>query len=282
MSPPNRRPESERKQRQQQISRLSRTALSTAGRILSDGITLPYYRFYRQNTLLPVLTVATDLKNGESAEFIAGKLQRWRDRKLHELQFVQVAGTLLAAAVIGCFSWAPKDEEHWLGPAAWYGSLVLSITAVLLSSSEAFILSAIKNAPPVSGSSSRLSQELSMILHVQNWNNGDNHDDDDNDPEGRSHHPVSHQGTGPVKVDIRWNMIFTWQAPIMLLGYSIIGFFMGLVIFVCTPLYDGHDGPYLNSPGKGAIFFIVWSAVSGVVFIWCSFWAYRFVSLDGL
>ncbi|KAM7213896.1 hypothetical protein V8F06_010715 [Rhypophila decipiens] len=137
---------------------------------------------------------------------IAEKLKRWRDRKLHEFQFVQVAATLLAAAVIGCFSWSPQIEQqqHWLGPAAWYCCLVLSITAVLLSSSEAFIFSAIKNAPAtphlassltppireeepeglpcaaedtgprsVPGQlahgtlSQRLSQELSMIMHVE-------------------------------------------------------------------------------------------------------------------
>lgn len=45
----------------------------------------------------------------------------------------------------------------------------------------------------------------------------------------------------PVRAEVRWNMVFTWQAPMMLLSYSLIGFIMGLTICVLTPLYDGRD-----------------------------------------
>lgn len=48
-------------------------------------------------------------------------------------------------------------------------------------------------------------------------------------------------GTPPVRAEVRWNMVFTWQAPMMLLSYSLIGFLMGLTICVLTPLYDGRD-----------------------------------------
>lgn len=47
--------------------------------------------------------------------------------------------------------------------------------------------------------------------------------------------------TPPVRAEVRWNMVFTWQAPMMLLSYSLIGFLMGLTICVLTPLYDGRD-----------------------------------------
>lgn len=43
-----------------------------------------------------------------------------------------------------------------------------------------------------------------------------------------------------VRVSVRWNMVFTWQAPIMLMSYSVAFFLSGLTIFVLTPLYDGR------------------------------------------
>lgn len=53
-----------------------------------------------------------------------------------------------------------------------------------------------------------------------------------------------------IDVTIRWNMVFTWQAPTMMLGYSVVAFYIGLAIYVCAPLYDGHEGEYLNAPAK--------------------------------
>lgn len=157
-------------------------------------------------------------------------------------------GTLLAAAVIGCFSWFPQDAEHWVGPAAWYSSLALSLLAVLLSSSEAFIFSTIKNSP----NKPDLATELGMILRLSHpyW------DEEGINPanlevgnkitvaEGSGKGPQTNKKPGvsrPVTVDLRWNMIFTWQAPMMLMAYSVIGFLMGLIVYVCTPLYDGTD-----------------------------------------
>lgn len=34
-------------------------------------------------------------------------------------------------------------------------------------------------------------------------------------------------------------------------------------------------------PSQGAIIFLVWSGLASAVFVWCSFWAYKFVDLDG-
>lgn len=44
-----------------------------------------------------------------------------------------------------------------------------------------------------------------------------------------------------VRVSVRWNMVFTWQAPVMLMSYSVVFFLMGLTIYVLTPLYDGRE-----------------------------------------
>ncbi|KAK1763960.1 hypothetical protein QBC33DRAFT_548426 [Phialemonium atrogriseum] len=255
------------------------------GFILSNWITLPYYRFYRQNTLLPILSIARSLKEKDNPRNVSERLAHWRDRKLNELQFTQVAATLLSAAVIGCFSWIPQDTEHWLGPAAWYSSLALSLLAVLLSSSEAFIFSTIKNSP----NRPDLSKELSMILSLSHsyWDEENviipnlERNDITEPSQGSSREQRARKLPAverPVKVDIRWNMVFTWQAPMMLMAYSVIGFFMGLIIYVCTPLYDGTE---FDGGSKAAIVFLVCLAFGGAVFVWCSFWAYKFVDLDG-
>ncbi|KAI0884482.1 uncharacterized protein GGS22DRAFT_189610 [Annulohypoxylon maeteangense] len=34
-----------------------------------------------------------------------------------------------------------------------------------------------------------------------------------------------------VEVSIRWNMVFTWQAPIMLLAYSVMAFLVGMTVY---------------------------------------------------
>lgn len=44
-----------------------------------------------------------------------------------------------------------------------------------------------------------------------------------------------------AEVEVRWNMVFTWQAPMMLMSYSVLFFISGLSIFVLAPLYDGRE-----------------------------------------
>jgi hypothetical protein len=40
---------------------------------------------------------------------------------------------------------------------------------------------------------------------------------------------------------VRWNYVFVWQAPTMMLSYSILGFLIGLIVYVTAPLYNGGD-----------------------------------------
>ncbi|KAI1317487.1 hypothetical protein F5Y16DRAFT_414611 [Xylariaceae sp. FL0255] len=232
-------------------------------------ITLPYYRFFNQNTLLPIKLVVKMIQIENDMEQIQRVLTNWQDRKLFELQFVSVAGTLLSGAVIGCFSWNVRDEEHWLGPASWYCCLVLSLFAILLSSTEAFIFSSMKNSPrPIP-----LHSRISMICHTENYPREVTTALQPNDGErGESSEPH------PVRCYIRWNMVFTWQAPIMLLSYGVIAFLVGISIYIITPLYSHDD----TLGGKqAAIFYLVVLVASGAVFVWSSFWAYKFVNLDG-
>ncbi|KAK4162952.1 hypothetical protein QBC43DRAFT_320748 [Cladorrhinum sp. PSN259] len=387
--------------------------LGLLGFNFSHVFTLPYYRFYRENTLLPVLAIAKCVRDGESAERVSARISHWKDRKLGEYQFVTVASTLLSAAVIGCFSWTPRETEHWLGPGSWYASLVLSITSVLLSSSQAFIFTTLKTSP----SRPTLKRELAMILRIRgdyHWHSSarpipnrrrretgmtgtfyqttneypdivprdervyspshhgldippsaslsfsqifrkpsvpeipaplaqgesssivdapfpphpsaslqfspniqkshrDRTDTTEtgtsksthvlDQPQPRDRHDVQvlapHISTAeprgllsvPIRqeteavemqpvVQVRWNMIFTWQAPMMLLSYSIIAFIVGLTVYICTPLYD-NLGQTWDELSKAAVVYLVACGLAGIVFVWCSFWAYKFVDLQG-
>ncbi|RYC61792.1 hypothetical protein CHU98_g4400 [Xylaria longipes] len=194
---------------------------------------------------------------GRSKEEVHHILANWQDRKLFELQFVQVAGTLLSGAAIGCFSWNVRDEEHWLGPASWYCCLVLSLFAILSSSTEAFIFSSMKSSlRPVSFQS-----RLSMICHTENYPREVGSFASTNDSEkGKSADPP------PVRCHIRWNMVFTWQAPIMLLSYGVIAFLVGISVYIITPLYTNDQSlggkPVSHNPQRSI------STRTRVLFIW--------------
>lgn len=60
-------------------------------RIATDILTLPYNRFYMQNTLLPVQSIAKAVEDRVSDHEISAELHRWRKRKLSEFQLCQVA-----------------------------------------------------------------------------------------------------------------------------------------------------------------------------------------------
>ena len=53
--------------------------------------TLPYYRFFNQNTYAPITRIAKIVTSEESDEDIVSVLTHWRTRKLYELHFIQVA-----------------------------------------------------------------------------------------------------------------------------------------------------------------------------------------------
>ena len=43
---------------------------------------------------------------------------------------------------------------------------------------------------------------------------------------------------------LSWNSIFTWQCPMMFIGYSFLFYFVGLTVVVCTPLINREEwGP---------------------------------------
>lgn len=68
-----------------------RKAGSSSGYAAMGLFTLPYYRTFRQNTLLPILAIVNSANLRKDESEIAAMLSRWRDRKMQELYFVQVA-----------------------------------------------------------------------------------------------------------------------------------------------------------------------------------------------
>lgn len=59
--------------------------------LIANSVTLPYYRFYRQNTLLPILAIARSVKDEDNREEILEHLRHWQDRKLAEFKFIAAA-----------------------------------------------------------------------------------------------------------------------------------------------------------------------------------------------
>ncbi|KAL2292875.1 hypothetical protein FJTKL_07928 [Diaporthe vaccinii] len=222
---------------------------------LSNVITLPYYRFYRQNTLLPIVRLAKSVEDKDPADLIYQRLHQWQTRKLDEYRFVQLSASLLAAAVIGSFSWPIPETIHWLSPASWRR---LNMVVRIKDGAPGDLLISTAAPPEPAVQPQAAAQATTGPTGGQNT--------------------VS-PGPPPVRAEVRWNMVFTWQAPMMLLSYSLIGFVMGLTICILTPLYDGRN---FDVACKIAILYIVFSIFAGVTFVWCSFWEYMFIDLGDL
>ncbi|KAK1515605.1 uncharacterized protein CCOS01_12803 [Colletotrichum costaricense] len=215
------------------IAIIAVTLSSKIAHIATDILTLPYNRFYQQNTLLPILAIAKAVEDRESDEEISAQLKRWRDRKLSEFQLVQVASTLISAAVIGCFSWPPPDSLHWLSPAFWHASISFSLFSILLAASEQFIFQTLHRSP----TPRNVDKDLAMILYIRRSRTVEPMHSPLEEvppiPQIRAIKIKKKGGWIPKEmpfVEVRWNMIFTWQAPMMLMAYSAICFLGGLTV----------------------------------------------------
>ncbi|KAG7039349.1 GrpB domain protein [Colletotrichum scovillei] len=249
------------------IAIIAVTLSSKIAHIATDILTLPYNRFYQQNTLLPILAIAKAVEDRESDEEISAQLKRWRDRKLSEFQLVQVASTLISAAVIGCFSWPPPDSLHWLSPAFWHASISFSLFSILLAASEQFIFQTLHRSP----TPRNVDKDLAMILYIRRSRTVEPVHSPLEEvppiPQIRAIKIKKKGGWIPKEmpfVEVRWNMIFTWQAPMMLMAYSAICFLGGLTVYVCAPLYDGQGWV---GASKAAVFYLVSFFLCGITFI---------------
>ncbi|KAI9699598.1 MAG: hypothetical protein M1820_007097 [Bogoriella megaspora] len=179
-------------------------------------------------------------------------VSRWRNRKLMEIQWVSVACTVLAAAVIGSFSWFSVPDAYWLALAMWYSSLFLSILGIALAAQQLAVLNILGELPEESESEAAMGS-LNRYLHLM----------------------LSRQYR--LKPRPKWKMVFIWQCPTMFMSYSLSFFLLGLTLLVCTPLIRG--GAW-NTNKAVAIFYLVNGAAAGLVFLLCSFWIYHFVDLE--
>ncbi|MCJ1270604.1 hypothetical protein MMC22_010501 [Lobaria immixta] len=191
--------------------------------------TVPYYRFFQFNTLGPILRIAKYSSRRGQSRKVSQLLARWRTRKLAELQFISIACAIIAAAVIGSFSWNAAFDAYWVAPALWYSSLVLSIFGLLLSTQQIAVLQLL-DADGVHGKPDSTNIDVSRYLPLMVTDK----------PQHLYPAETQRDGHGIRTLRPRWKMVFAWQCPIMFMSYSVCLYLSGLLIYVCTPLIRGN------------------------------------------
>jgi len=134
---------------------------------------------------------------------------------------------ILAGGVIGSLQWTTPPDTYWLGPALWYCTLVLSILAMLLSSSQAFIFDSLNVPTEEEGSPRDYRRYLPLILKCRT----------------KVIVSLGEEGSTSRKVKEwipRWRMVFIWQCPMMFMAYAVCFFLVGLTLFICTALINGE------------------------------------------
>lgn len=117
---------------------------------------------------------------------------------------------MLAAAVIGSFSWTSIPQAYWLASALWHSSLVLSVLGILLSAQQVAVLDLL--GPPVEDGgmgSGTVKKYLPLLLTKMGEESLRQEADG-----GRAYRP-------------RWKMVYTWQCPMMFMSYSFARFWLG-------------------------------------------------------
>ena len=116
-------------------------------------------------------------------------------------------GTLIASATTGSIQWGSLERAHWIVPAAWYITLILSLMSVMV----AFYLSILL-------SNFTINREGNKLLLI-----------------------ALHSRQDPTKG--RWGSLFALQVPMMILSYSLIAYITGLSVMVIRPLWIDPWGP---------------------------------------
>jgi hypothetical protein len=195
--------------------------------------TLPYYRLYHFNTADPISKIASIASDHPRSPRLLYAVTLWRARKFTELQFISIAVSchlglpsapvlmrrkcaILAAAVIGAFSWTTIDRAYWLTHGFWHGSLVLSVLGLLIAAQQVTVLNFLGPMP-----SPKKIRETENCLE--------------------RYLPVLLSKVGP-KYYPRQKMVFTWQCPLMFMSYSVCAFLAGITVLVCTPLIERKGG----------------------------------------
>ncbi|KAF3913295.1 hypothetical protein ABW20_dc0100999 [Dactylellina cionopaga] len=238
-------------------------------------ISLPYHRFFLYNTLRPTEVVEKfapyGTENGSPyREKVCNLLKNWRARKKAELEFVSLAELTITALVTATLSWGTIANSHYIGPAFFYTSLILSIIGMLLSAQQLTLLTLLGEFPE---DGRRLKRKfIEGYLHQLLTEDEDNKHDDVE----RHNNQVTERRYKVRYWRLSWQMVFVWQIPMMAVGYSFLAYIIGLTVLICTPLIREPWGD--NS--KIAIFYLAFSGLSWGIFIYCSLCGYRNVSLD--
>lgn len=196
--------------------------------------------------------------------------------------------TVLAAAVIGSFSWNSAIEAYWLAAACWYCSLFFSVLGILLSAQQAAIFHLLGDIPsdPLAKETAKVVRRYLPLLITEPRKRTDVSD---------KSQMIGESVEGGCRP--RWHMVFTWQCPVMFMSYSVCTFLLGLTVLVITPLIHVHERGWtgdatvsyplclLNGSAdvipQVAVVYLVMAAISGMIFVLCSFWIYHYVQLDG-
>jgi len=156
----------------------------------------------------------------------------------------------LTAVVTASFSWGNVDTSHWVGPAFWYASLSTSICGIFLATQQLALLALIGDIPEEPDdpkTTTVLRRHLSQIL-------AEKQPTVISPSQGvEAAHGSFQYGRGDASWEISWRLIFSWQCPMMFIGYSTLFYMIGLSTVVCTPLFQEEWGPncYVSCVGRG-------------------------------
>ncbi|KAH7165192.1 hypothetical protein EDB81DRAFT_852139 [Dactylonectria macrodidyma] len=240
--------------------RAQQSALITPADYLVGGlvllITLPYHRFFLFNTLQPALKIdefaARDItRHTIEREKLHALLLGWRVRKKDELGFVSIAGITITAIVTASFSWSNVQDAYWVASGFWYATLMTSVCGILIAAQQMSLLALIGELPadPHSTSKKQIERQLSQLLTRGSARRRAASDSED-----------TTTGQTP-EWQFSWRLIFTWQCPMMFIGYSTLFYFIGLTVVVAMT--------YLTASG-----------VSWGLFAYCSLGGYQAISLS--
>ena len=147
---------------------------------------------------------------------------------------------VLAAAVIGSFSWTGLPDAYWLASALWQCSLVLSILGILLAAQQLTVLDLLGVPQPVAdGRPSALSaarKKVRRFLPLMLTEVGPGQVE--RGERGRTESGLP-DGGEVARWKPRWKMVFAWQCPVMFMSYSVLLYLGGLTVYVCSPLIKG-------------------------------------------
>ncbi|KAL8765063.1 MAG: hypothetical protein Q9194_006693 [Teloschistes cf. exilis] len=161
--------------------------------ILLHIFAFPYYAALKSNTL-DVVEKINDETNSTAQDKL---VKRFVLSRINESKYVQAAGAVLFASVIGCLSWNTITESHWTARALFYSSIIFALVSVVTGAQQLWVLP-----------------------------NEDSLKAPDVDLEPLEWHMKNHKK----------RFVFAIQCPLMFFSYSVATFLSGLFSVVFSPL----------------------------------------------